>query len=87
MVNPVPPIVNRILPLSGLLKALPSAILSSRGRRCASNGQPVNQDELTHIDEVIGMATSRVRLFDETGQLVAIAENRDGALHPRVVLV
>ena len=87
MVNPAPPIVNRILPLSGLLKALPSAILTSRGRRCASNGQPINQDELTHIDEVIGMATSRVRLFDETGQLVAIAENRDGALHPRVVLV
>ena len=87
MVNPAPPIVDRILPLSGLLKALPSAILTSRGRRCASNGQPINQDELTHIDDVIGIATSRVRLFDETGQLVAIAENRDGALHPRVVLV
>ena len=87
MVNPAPPIVTRILPLSGLLKALPSAILTSRGRRCASNGQPVNQDELTHIDEVIGMATSKVRLFDETGQLVAIAEKKEGALHPRVVLV
>jgi len=87
MVNPAPPIVDRILPLSRLLRTLPSAILTSRGRRCASNGQPINQDELTHIDDVIGMATSRVRLFDETGQLVAIAENRDGALHPRVVLV
>ena len=87
MVNPAPPIVDRILPLSELLKALPSAILTSRGRRCASNGQPINQDELTHIDEVIGMATSKVRLFDETGQLVAIAEKKEGALHPRVVLV
>ena len=87
MVNPAPPIVDRILPLSELLKALPSAILTSRGRRCASNGQPINQDELTHIDDVIGMATSRVRLFDETGQLVAIAEKKEGALHPRVVLV
>jgi len=87
MVNPAPPIVDRILPLSRLLRTLPSAILTSRGRRCASNGQPINQDELTHIDDVIGIATSRVRLFDETGQLVAIAENRDGALHPRVVLV
>ncbi len=87
MVNPAPPIADRILPLSRLLRTLPSAILTSRGRRCASNGQPINQDELTHIDDVIGMATSRVRLFDETGQLVAIAENRDGALHPRVVLV
>ena len=87
MVNPAPPIVDRILPLSRLLRTLPSAILTSRGRRCASNGQPINQDELTHIDDVTGIATSRVRLFDETGQLVAIAENRDGALHPRVVLV
>ena len=87
MVNPAPPIVDRILPLSRLLRTLPSAILTSRGRRCASNGQPINQDGLTHIDEVIGMATSRVRLFDETGQLVAIAEKKEGALHPRVVLV
>ena len=87
MVNPAPPIVDRILPLSRLLRTLPSAILTSRGRRCASNGQPINQDELTHIDDVIGIATSRVRLFDETGQLVAIAEKKEGALHPRVVLV
>jgi tRNA pseudouridine55 synthase len=84
--NP-PPVVDSILPLSGLLRALPSAILTSRGRRCASNGQPINQDDLAHIDQAVGIATSRVRLFDETGQLVAVAETREGALHPRVVLV
>ena len=84
--NP-PPAIDSILPLSRLLRTLPSAILTSRGRRCASNGQPVNRDDLAHIDQGLGIATSRVRLFDETGQLVAVAETREGALHPRVVLV
>ena len=76
-----------IIPLSQLLGDVPAVIVTSQGRLCASHGQLVSRADLTHTDDGTASTAIWVRLIDETGQLVAIAEPRDGALHPRVVLV
>ncbi|MAG69062.1 MAG: tRNA pseudouridine(55) synthase TruB [Vicinamibacterales bacterium] len=78
---------ERLVPLSRLLPEWPTATLTSRGRRRAAHGQPIVHSDLADVGVADEPPAGRIRLLDDTGQLVALAEARDGALHPRVVLV
>lgn len=78
----------RLLPLDGLLPDLPGVVVTARGARRAAHGNPLGPADLAPARGG-GPAGSgaRVRLMDADGRLLAIAEPRAGALHPRIVLV
>ena len=72
-----------LLPLDGLLPSLPSVRLTDEGRIRVSHGREIRADGLT------GSRDAWVRLLDESGHLVALAQPGDGpgSLHPAVVLI
>lgn len=96
---------SHAIPLKGLLPDMPAVRLSADGRSHVSHGRPVPtdayvplpgnrspQDTLAPADsENVTVAAERawVRLFDEAGDLVALAQpaGAHGALHPSVVLI
>jgi hypothetical protein len=77
--------------MAELLGNLPGVVLTEHGARRAAHGNAVQTGEIAR--QIDGMAdgptvTGPVRLFDESGALLAIAEPAEGAaLHPTVVLV
>jgi tRNA pseudouridine55 synthase len=76
----------RIIPLHRLLGQMPAAVLNQRGLKRVVHGNDVGPQELVSPPPIAGFP-ARVRLFDETGTLVAIAEAEPGGvLHPAVVL-
>lgn len=91
-----PSLVDRWLPLEGLLTWLPSTRLTTEGRRRTSHGQHI---ESSHRSEVVpgrpvagvsGRDITRewVRLLDDNGRLVALGriDEASGILQPAVVL-
>jgi tRNA pseudouridine55 synthase len=81
----------RIVPLEQSVDWLPEVRLTARGAERAAHGSQVSASEV--IPDSSGKnpvwppaATTPVRLLDERGGLVAIAEARHGLLHPVVVL-
>ena len=71
--------------LEGLLARFPAVTLTDRGRMHVSHGR-----ELGPGDYAAGtMDSAWVRLFDDTGVLVALAtpDHARGSLHPSIVLV
>ncbi len=78
---------TRLVPLARLDLGLPSVVLTNQGRRFALHGRTIPPGELVDPPAAPGPARTEVRLLDGRGKLVAVAETRDGALHPRVVLV
>ncbi|MFL6280503.1 MAG: tRNA pseudouridine(55) synthase TruB [Vicinamibacterales bacterium] len=75
-----------ILPLEQLLVDIPAVALNERESERARHGGDVRCEDARGPG--IGAATSRRRLFDATGRLVAIGELRPGdVLHPVIVLV
>ena len=76
---------GRIVPLERLLPDIPAVVLSERDRERAMHGVDVPSDESSQI---VGAGTTRRRLVDTSGHLVAVAEIRpSGLLHPVIVLV
>lgn len=76
---------ERILPLERLLPDIPAVVLSERDRERAMHGADVSSDGAPDVD---GAASTRRRLVDASGHLVAVAELRPGGLlHPVIVLV
>lgn len=74
-----------LVALDGLLTRFPAVTLTDRGRVHVSHGR-----ELSPGDYAAGpLDAAWVRLFDETGALVALAtpDHARGSLHPAVVLV
>lgn len=74
-----------LVALDGLLTRFPAVTLTDRGRVHVSHGR-----ELGPGDYAAGpLDAAWVRLFDETGALVALAtpDHARGSLHPAVVLV
>ena len=75
-----------VVPLDRMLPALSAVVLTGRGASRAAHGR-----DLTAADLVAGAiaAEGAVRLIDEAGRLVGIAEPAasPGVLHPSVVLV
>jgi tRNA pseudouridine55 synthase len=80
-----------IVPLSGVLPALPTVVLTADGVNRVSHGQDVRTtDQVSPLNAQPSALSPQpfVRLLDASGELVAIAEPAaGGALHPSVVLV
>ena len=94
--------VTRLVRGERLLPELPAVVLNERGIRRASHGNVLSPSDVKGglspfpgaaaenggLPEKGGQPPFRVRLFDEDGRLLGIAEWRaDGALHPAIVLV
>ena len=74
-----------LIPLERLLPAFSSVMLTAEGVRRALHGNLVSPSDYRADGAPIG---SRVRLLDEAGTLVGLAEPAPGgALHPAIVLV
>lgn len=80
-----------LIPIDHLLPDLPAVALAEPGVRRVSHGNAVGLTHLAHGAEIAAggaVAESRVRLQDEAGKLLAIAEWQPGGLlHPVIVLV
>ncbi len=77
----------RLISLADALPELPAVQLSDVGLTKVKHGNPVGQQLVTGQWVPAGAGTSKVRLLDESGTLVALADCRGGLLHPSVVLV
>jgi tRNA pseudouridine55 synthase len=87
---------DRLLPMNRLLPGVPGLVLTSTGVRRVSHGNSVSAE---HFADAVGVtallaapqgqaAVERVRLLDQDGALLAIAEPRpDRLLHPVVVVM
>jgi tRNA pseudouridine55 synthase len=80
--------LSRMIPLERLLSDMQCARVGEEGRDRAAHGRAI---EPQHLLTAAGTAPSSdgfVRLLDESGHLIAIAEHvNSGALHPCVVLI
>lgn len=75
-------LASALLPLDTGLERFPSVVLEDAEVRAVAQGQIVRPNR--PLPEVADM---RVRLFDEAGRLVAIAEVSAGRLHPEKVFL
>jgi tRNA pseudouridine55 synthase len=82
---------SRLIPMAALLPLIPRAVLTAEGAGRARHGRALSDGDLAgpEIDwSRGGDAGHRVRLIDQSGNLLGIGERRaDGLLHPVIVLV
>jgi tRNA pseudouridine55 synthase len=80
---------SHLAAIDSLLEELPAVVLDEKGTRRASHGNAVTLGHLTGSGAAVAAVPgSRVRLLDQAGRLLAIAEWQAGALlHPAIVLV
>ena len=81
---------RHLIPMARLLPNLPSVVVTERGVRRATHGNTINSEHFKIIPEntPAGPLRDRVKLYDDSGNLLAIAERiATGILHPRIVLV
>ena len=84
-----------LVPLEGLLAGFPAVALTARGRIHVSHGRELKSEDYATQDHLAAthatgtLDTPWVRLFDDTGALIALATPgpTPGSLHPSVVLV
>jgi tRNA pseudouridine55 synthase len=76
----------RLISLADALPELPSVRLSEGGLARVRHGNPVGPQFVEGPWAPAGAGQTKVRLLDESGQLVALADLRGGLLHPSVVL-
>ncbi len=75
---------RHMVPLDALLATMPSVRLTESGARRARHGRVLSPADWTGA---LGSDGTRVRLLEEIGTLVGIADRRpDGLLHPAIVL-
>jgi tRNA pseudouridine55 synthase len=81
--------LQHLVPMHSLLGHLPALVLTGEGLRRAAHGHDVGPGDLAHMEGLTLATTGPVRLLDEGGKLVAIAESGrvPGFLHPAVVVV
>lgn len=74
-----------LIPMGDLLPELPGLILTADGARRAARGNLIGP---AHLHSPAPVPSGRVRLLDEEGRLVAIAETagEPGLLHPGIVV-
>lgn len=77
----------RLISPADALPELPAVTLSEGGMARVRHGNPVGQQLVTGQWVPTGAGAAKVRLLDEVGALVALADYRGGLLHPSVVLV
>jgi tRNA pseudouridine55 synthase len=80
---------GRVVPLSGLLTGLPAVTVNGDGERRVRHGQLLRpMDLVSGQAELAGAEIEGMRVLNEAGGLIAIAQRRpDGSLHPGLVLV
>jgi tRNA pseudouridine55 synthase len=80
-----------LVPLNRLLPELPAVVLGEDGVRRVSHGNSVGPEHLAPAQKASGTreaAAPHLRLLDEAGALLGIAERGPGALlHPTIVLM
>lgn len=76
----------RLIPMGDLLPLLPPVVVNEAGARRAAHGNALAPEDLAKT--TLTPAATRVRVLDEEGTLLGIAERISGGLlHPVVVLV
>ncbi len=85
-------VATQLVPMASLLPAIPAVVVSALGANRAAHGNPLRVADMVSGapgSDVPLPDTGRVRILDERGQLLAIADRRagDDALHPKIVLV
>lgn len=78
-----PALFDRLVPLERLLTSLPSVIVTSAGAVRTHHGNVLRPQDLTTMP---AETAGRVRVLNEAGKLLAIADARAGLLHPAVVV-
>ena len=81
---------RHLIPMARLLPNLPSVVVTEGGVRRAKHGNTINSEHFKITPEKTPAAAlrDRVKLYDDSGNLIAIAEKvATGILHPRIVLV
>ena len=82
-----PRLEPRLISLADALPELPAVTLSEGGLARVKHDNPGGQQLVVGQWVPAGAAAEKVRLLDETGALVSLADYRGGLLHPSVVLV
>jgi len=81
-------VATELIPMGALLPGIPAIVVNDLGAGRTAHGNPVRLADLTPGTGFPPPETGRVRVLDERGRLLAIADQRaDGALHPKIVLV
>ncbi|MDP6580920.1 MAG: tRNA pseudouridine(55) synthase TruB [Vicinamibacterales bacterium] len=81
-------VAPQLIPMDALLPGIPTIVVNDVGAGRTAHGNPVRLADLTPGTGFPPPDTGRVRVLDERGRLLAIADQRaDGALHPKIVLV
>ena len=85
-------VATQLVPLDSLLPEIPAVVVSALGARRATHGNPLRVADVvprTPGSDVSLPDSGRVRILDECGRLLAIADcgAADDALRPKIVLV
>ena len=88
IVEGIASVATQLVPMGALLPWLPAVVVSDLGAHRAAHGNPLRVADLVPTAGGPPLDTGRVRVLDEGGRLLAIADRRgDGTLHPKIVLV
>ena len=81
-------VATQFVPMGSLLPSIPAVVVSDQGGRRAAHGNPLRVADIVPAAGLPLPNTGRVRVLDERGRLLAVADRRgDGTLHPKIVLV
>ena len=81
-------VATQLVPMDSLLLGLPAVVVSELGARRAVHGNALRVTDMVPGAGVPPPDMGRVRVLDEHGRLLALANQRsDGTLHPKIVLV
>jgi tRNA pseudouridine55 synthase len=80
---------TRVVPMNRLARDLPQVVVTAAGARRTAHGHPLDQGDCAPGSEPpTWVFSGRLRVVDEGGRLLAIAEpGADRLLHPKIVLV
>lgn len=81
-----PSAAARLTPIDALLPSLPAVAVNERGAARARHGNDLRREDL--VSPFVVQRGDRVRIIDESGALLAVAEGSEGpgVLHPAVVV-
>ena len=81
-------VATQFVPMGSLLPSIPAVVVSDQGARRAAHGNPLRVADMVPAAGLPLPNAGRVRVLDERGRLLAVADRRgDGTLHPKIVLV
>ena len=81
-----PAVEKYLISPADALSYFPSVIVGELGFKRVTHGNPVSPEHLIgRFVPVVG-AGEKVRILDESGALIALADSRGSALHPSVVI-